>query len=645
MLFVLLILIFPLTQIAEASHCKNQKWLSAAEQIARLDPKISFNVLDFNYFQTKLGYRYRVDPAYADGLYSRTDKWEIKLSSVPDFEWNIRDNVRTNLSLGPHVGAAASFIRFRKDPCEAIKLLPKAPNRMPLRASSAIGEHFNIGDYFLFRGSAGMVISPKILSTIGTGFWGAQPGISYLIEGYYQFHLVRLSETKVRLKVLGHKKRDKEFSLSAGWFGDFEVFGVGLIDNPIEKIVNPKPLRVVAKNRKSNIFMVDYILDLSDPDVEVAFNKVIAKAKRLLQIELANPFKGKDLSTMLLLDLVPLENLYEHDRTQNREDRITRNLKTSSNQNSNHFGVDLGSKIIGINWDKESSISYMNLKDEDDKDEYYVLRSWENKRNGRFIFGSTRSEERNGTRMLFETNDKFKKWEPVNLVSYLIKKKNRLNFNRLQKVKLRLKKALPYEVYLRTPWHKWIQERRKKDKNFGLRFQFAVSPEVISKAPQLDREEISRLFKNHILNKGLRFEDYFFPYEDSRNDSRLVTAEEQMDLSLLSFSRRMEKLLHRDTPLRERIKYLKRLSRHKLYKESGLSFMVSLGRQKLSDLYHASINMSSNNNRIVFDYGDGRLSKTYFKLLSVKAALDDDAIDLIREAESLSNARKYGLNL
>lgn len=582
-----------------------------------------------------------MEPAYTNGLYSRTDRWQINTRAVPGEAFEIAEEVDLNASAGVRFSAEAKFIRFVKDPCRAITLLPYTPKRMPLRARVAIGDKFKVGDYFVFRGSSAFVASAEILSLLSSNFWGAGFSGHFLMEGYYQLHIVRLDEEHIRMKVVGRRGKGLGLALNAGWTGDFDVFSVSSLNNNLEKIVNTTPLRLKANWDNSNIFMLDYVLDLTDETVAKAFDKVLANAQGFKQLRLVNPFKNTDdISGMLLLDLAPLEDLFQEDRRNGQIGRLKRNLRTSSSQTSRGWGIDLGNRIFGWEWDKRSSNSFMKVRRDDNSIDRYILRSWETESEGRFFYRWSKSKKRAGLRALFQTDEKREKNRPVNLVSYLERKKNRLSHGAFKGIKTMLKKALPHAVFSKIPWERWTQNG-KNFTNFGLRYDFIVSPEAITQAPQLNAKEIEKRFLAYTFEKGLTYDDFFNRRRNNRpgshrNHNDWESPKEQFERHLRLFAKRVERILNRDLPDRQRLAELDRLRRNFLFQASGFGFLMSIMPDKMRERFHVDLYLSANEAKIDFNYGDSKLSALYKKLLTIKAALDDDGLDLLREAQSLS---------
>lgn len=619
-----------------ARECKTERSRTFAEQLATLEPKADLDLVDLDLFpggSVVAGYEYEVQPAYTKGLYSRTDSWLVETGLKPGHEFNISEGFDGKISAGLQQQTVATFTRFFNDPCKAMKANPYSPRRIPLKAKVALGTKFNVGDYFLFRGSAGFVASAEILSLIGSSVWGVGLSGSYLMEGFYQIHIVRLDDKHVRFKVVAHRGKTISASLGVGYEKEFDVFQINGLNNQLEKFVNTKPIKIQTNFSRSKVFMVDYVLDLTDERVAEAFEKVLPKLKLFKNLQMTQAFRKMDLDSNILLDLSPLEDLYRSDYQDQSVKRIKRNLRTSSEQNAYGFGLHVGNKILGFKLDKGVSTALMSIKADDDTVQRFLLKSWERNWDGRFLYSFVRSTKEDSLSALFSADEKFEELVPVNIVKRMQHKRNKFSFSDFQKLKRTLKKSLPADIYRTIPFQNWPQTAKKKFVNYGLRFELLMAPESILEAPALKPDEIKILFKDHLLSKGLTMEDYFTVAGNS-DDSTSV--EEQFDYSLANMARLLSKALDQKIPAKERVNLITSLRANTLFKESGISFLMSLRPDKMKQNYHLDLDISSNEAIIDYSFGDSEISILYKKILTIKAALDDDALDLLREAESIS---------
>lgn len=611
--------------------CKNQRNLTHSEQLASLGPNFDLKLLNLELFPSGdafFKYEYDIAPAYTKGLYKRSDKWLLGT------KLDITHGSDVSTMIDTHV--EASFIRFKKNPCEAMLSNPYTPLNMPLKAKVAIGNDFKIGDYFFFRGSAGFSVGSDILNIIGHSTMGVTLSGNYLVQGFYQLHIVRLDQNHIRLKILGHKGNTISGKIGLGFNDEIEIFKWDQINNSLEKLVNLNPVKFSLNKTSSNVLMVDYVLDLTNPEVVSVFESMIKSAKDFKNIKLTGMFKqDQPLENNLILDVSGFEKLYKRDVESNSVSRIKRNLKTNSKQKMISFNFDLGNRIIGYESKKDRAISNLGVERPNGVFDNYVLRSWDFDSNGQVFFDFNKSSKEENLRALFHANKEFEIESPINIVKSITLKESRFRFSEYLELKLMIKKLVPNEIYQEISWGNWNQTKGRIFSNFGLRFNLIMSPDSIKEAPQLSIESIKSLFREHMATKGLTESDYVL--ERLELDKSSLHQGSVFDVRLHHMAKYLSKLLDKHKSLEERLNYLTNLQRNSLFTQSGLSFIMSLNPGSMSRLYHLDLNLSSNESAIDYSFGESELSDLYKKLLSVKAALDDDAFDLLREAESLSD--------
>lgn len=620
-----------------ARHCKTERSQSVAEQLAKLEPKADLDLIDLEIFpkgNVVAGYEYEVDSAYTKGLYSRSDSWQITAEAKPERE--ISKGFDLKLSGGLESQTIAKFTRFFKDPCLAMKSTPYTPKRMPFSKKVALGPKFQIGDYFLFRGSVGVIASAELMKLLG-GFWGTSLSASYLMQGYYQLHIVRLDDKHIRLKVISHRGTVKAASAGFGYEDEFDIFAVNALNNAVERFVNTKPIRVQVNQKKGRVFLVDYVLDLTDPEVAQAFENILPKVKDIKDIGLIAAFKQlSNLESNVLLDLSGLEKLYRRDYEGGGVKRIIRNLKTSSNQNMVELGVQLGNKLLGFKYDNRKSTGLMANRQEDDSLQKYLLQSWEKVSEGRFLISIFRTVHEEFFRALFTADDKYVSLTPVTIVKHINLKRSSITYGTFQDIKSRMKKLLPEEIYSKVPWSNWTQTNKQKFQNFGMRFEFAISPDLIQKLPQLKAPEIEKLFLNYLARKNLTADDFVSIQQTDVQSNDTVFRD-----YLANMANTLEKALDQNKRSKERVSYISKLRSNPVFEDTGLGFLVSLRPEMIKDSMHLDLDLSSNESLIEFEFGNSSLTSVYKKILTIKAALDDDALDPLREAESLSIPKAY----
>lgn len=624
------------TSLSFAGKCKSRRDLTRAEQIASLSPGGELDLVDIDLFpggSFVAGYDYKVEPAYTAGLYSRVDGWLIETKLTPEKNIDLDTDDVFKVTGGLRLKTQATFIRFFKDPCLAMLSKPYSPFRIPFRATTALSEKFNVSDYFLFRSSAGYIINGEILALLGSPYWGLTLTGSFYLEGFYQAHMVRMDKDHVRLKILAQRGTLVEGGAGFGPKPEFDIFKVKVLDNGLEDLADAKMIELKAGVHQGKVFLVDYVLNLRDPEVAKAYDSVLSKMKGLKSLALARPFqKVKEVEADVVLNLSPLEELYKLDYSIGRTDRIKRNLRTNAEQNAYSFGLYLGNDALGFETKRDTDTAKISLRNEEDT-EKYLLKSWDHQNKGKVLFGWIQAKHEEGLRILLRgTDDDFNDLVPVNFVKHISDKKTHFNYNSLKKLTKTLRKALPHEVFQSIPWHQWHQDKKETLRNFGLRFELHMSPEGLLKSPTYTEQELKVFFKDHMLRHGLTPEDFFSQplHED------MPTIDEQYKRSLNTMVKNLSQVLNQKIPMKKRLDFIAKLRDNILFSDTGLSFMMNLSPENLLQWYHVDLKISSNKSSIDFSYGDDSISKLYKKVLTIKAALDDEALDLIREAESIS---------
>ncbi len=615
--------------------CRTGRLRTIAEQLANLGPSAELELVDLELFpggSVVAGYEYEVEPSYTNGYYARTDRWQISTRAIPRSEINLAEGLNFRIGAGGQHQTEATFVRFFQDACVAETARPYSPRRIPLRATQAIGPRFNVGDYFILRSSLGFTVGADILQLFGSTPVGIGADARFLAEGSYQVHVVRLDQNRVRLKIIARRGREARGSVFVG-VQKFEVFGLAQVGRGVRQLVDPKPVEITLRRGDARIFLVDYVLDLRDPAVADAYNKILLEAREFQSLRLAAPFRNDvELEKNLVLDLSPLDRIFRADYEANQVGRIRRNLRTSSRHSTSGWEIELGNRLFGFDWDVNGSTAQMALRQPDHSLDRYLMRSWETTSEGHFLFSWSKTEKERAIQGVFSADERYQDLEPVNLVMRFGRRDNRFSHGEFLALKRELHKALPTPVYEAIPWNTWAQREGRLATNFGLRCELVLSPEALDGAPQLSKDEVARLFDSHLRSKGLTPDDFY------RDDSdRRTSAEDRYQRALNIVANTFSQAFDRRRNDRQRLESFFELRRNKLFEQAGFSFLMALRPDQARAWFRVDVNLSSNEHRLDFAWGDQQLSDLYKKLLTVKAALEDDALDLRREAESLSH--------
>lgn len=580
------------------------------------------------------GYEAQSEPAFTDGLYSRTDTWKVTTEGIPDFQIS----ANTLVKAGVRHEVEATFIRHFKDSCEAKTSIPMWPNRSPLSTARALGSDFTAGQYFIFKAGLGFVVSAETVKMLGVPGAGVSLKGEYLLEGYYQIHVMKMSDKLVRLKVLARRGKEKEASLNVGVQGDFKVWSIKLDRKKIKRVLNPDPISITYNRSNASVFMVDYILDLTDPKVAAAYNQMVMSARQYALLQLALPFKNKEaLEKALLMNIAPLEDLYSSDFQAGKVGRIQRNIRSTATLDSRMWGVELGNRIAGIGYQNGSSVSRISMREPNDDLSRYLLTTNEREVDAIWFLSWGRVVDQRRMQSLFEDNDEQKRLKPIEMVLTVEKKDKRLSVRELSKVRKILLKTISDQVYVQIPWQDWKQDTGKA-LNFGMRLNVTLFPEAILNAPVLSAKELMVSYPRFLAEKNLKATDFYTSTStyNPHGTTTSVTAEQKFRKGIqeiaeklsYSFSNRFE-----DT---DRVEKFLELQDNPIFAQTGYGFLMTITPNKTREWFIVNLDMTADGKKLQFVYGAMERSLLFKRILLIKAALEEEDLDLRREAESLT---------
>lgn len=588
------------------------------------------------------GFRAEAEPAYVDGLYSRTDSWKITTEGIPDFQLN----ANTLVKAGFRHNMEATFIRHFKDSCEAKTSIPVWPTRAPVSAAKALHPEFKAGQYFVFKAGLGFVVSAETVKMLGIGAAGVSLKGEYLLEGFYQIHVMRMSDKIIRLKVLARRGKEKEVSLNAGVQGEFKVWGLKVDRKGFKRVLNPDPIRVLFNRSHASVFIADYLLDLSDKKVAAAYNEMIAQTKNYKALHLAFPFKdAKELEKSLLMNIAPLENLYTSDFQSGNLGRIQRNIRSTATLESNIWGVEIGNGIAGIGYENGSSVSRINLRQNNNDLSHYLLTTHETQVDALWLFSWGRVVDERRIQSLFESDENQNKLKPLEMVLSVEKKDKRLSVKELAKVRKILLKTIADQVYVNIPWSDWKQDTGKA-LNFGMHLNVTLFPEAILNAPVLSMKELMVSYPRYLADKGLRPADFYSGSPRMNNDRGAPgpTAEDKYKKGIREIAEKLSFSFNNTRPDHDRIEKFLSLQKNPIFSQTGFGFLMSINPEKRKEWFIVDLDMTADGKRLHYVYGSVQRSNLFQKILLIKATLEDDDFDLRREAESIAVENSIGIS-
>ena len=604
---------------------------SMPETILALKAKAELDLVDFNIFpggSFAAGFEFEVEPAFIKGLYSRRDTWQVSLKAMPSTHHNIADGIDHTLSGGVYSQTELTFYRFFDKYKDAYLSLPYTFRNLPLTANNTLSSRFQVGDYFQLKSTFGAIVSLEMLKVLNPNF-SATLGQSFFTEAGFQTQIIKLDERRVRLKVTTRLGKGRATELDIGYTGVLNIFSIDKLNDAAEKYLIRTPLKFDLSKARSEVILADYVLDLTDPEVAAAFETMFIQARSVRALAGVFRNRGLDVDANIILDLTSLENLYQRDLALGEVSRIIRNLRTHSRQETQTLRTRIENIFFKFSYQKDISTAFMQVQQMSNNWEYYIFRSWGEQRKFN-LFYTWQDRFVNRTQALFSTDKDFKNLLPINIVRDLQHKDNSLSLNELRLLERRLRKMLPAAAWEKLDLANWEGERHK---NFGMKVQIVLSPELFNNLPSLSAQQVRMKFREFMKRKNLAARDYFMDASQEGGPS----AEDILKGALDKFSLEAQKVLDQRLSMNDRFQALTMLRKNHLFKDSGLAFFSDLMEEKAQGYVHVDLYLSSNDREAKVEHGDAEISYLYKKLLSIKSSLDNETYDVLLEAQSLNS--------
>ncbi|MBT3585969.1 MAG: hypothetical protein HN509_13770 [Halobacteriovoraceae bacterium] len=518
-------------------------------------------------------YKIEVEPSYADGFYTRVDKWNMKAGVNVGDLFEASSPAYLNVSRDQEI----VFVRQFKKQLKALSALPLSPYRLPLTAKKAIKD-LDPGTFVSIPARLNIAVGANAFAS--SGGITAKAGAFYVISGEFMVHIFRLKDNRVRLKLIAVRKRGRGFNASADV--GFEVFGVSILDKQIKKLVDTNLLKIGFIKEKGQLFMIDYLMNLNDPEVQKAYNSILSSTRKfnpakLVSNEVVDVFtEGKNPADLFISDLTKAEKIFQADRNKaDGEKRIERIFKGTNEFARSALNLKLGinlAKLKKTNAYTENFLTYFNTEDEQQN---LVYANYLRANKFKFLFGlSEQGTDRNSFILLRAdatgaiTDNGFSDY------GYSYQRKDK-NFTRLQQKKIHnfLKVNLPKSYYDKIKWETLLTKDSQKKARVFYRVLFKET--TIDRMLDLPKKTLKKKLKEAVARyRG----DYLNIIERLTWGQKIV-----LNWQSWRLGRKLAKVL-KDTEnnisRRERMENFLKLHRDPLYNKIFLGFYLSLLDQK-----------------------------------------------------------------
>ncbi len=624
---------------------KKKSYLSeVGDRLASLDIKADVKLLDTDLIdglKTAINYRYEVEPSYDGEYHLRMDRGTLSLGvNVGEILNRASDNVGLNLEHGTEF----LYVRQFKSKSDALKATPygftKVPTskrdilaRLPLNAQNII-DNLNVGDFFAFTAQMNIVVNAGSLplSVATQGFVGTH----YLLSGQFQIHLYKADNDKVRMKLIAVRKDEKSLNFIAGFGKDHKIFGLKVLDRRIEKVMNlTEVFSLSLQKMKSNLLMVDYMLDLKDARVRSAYDGMIASVLEFKTFKMLNPKSSNDdLTNKLISDVTPFENLYASEyskpSTQRAVDRFFKGKNDVDVADRTKF--KFAPIVFKLTKETEYFENMLTSSNPDESLNYYRMHTFQRTSEANFWFSYYKTVSVSRASVLFDSDEKQGYGKVRDIVFEWNYRDKALTADELRMIKGAVAQALPAPIVNRVNWGPFVRETEYANARFI--YKMVLTPRALYTLQAMGSGQIYGLLENYIQTIPAPTADPGMTQRDSDiNGSRKLTVVEKYQDSMLNIAHYLAKVVDPKLTNEDRAKAFAELRFNSLFIEMGPGFLVSLlPLNQLDQLVNFEISLTADNVPAMnFSFGTIQDRKVYEVASYIQSVLTANEFETITQ--------------
>jgi len=594
----------------------------------------------------KGGYQPGVEASYHEGLYTRWDRYYF--DATLQHSQDLGKVAKIDFSLAPSVkhDLEVQFARQFLSKKNAYLATPYFVDHIPVTADDAI-KKLNIGDFVTIKAELNLMVTANFLKNLGfVGNFSITGSDYFMISGQFYILVLRLPKDKIRLKLIAVRQKENGGSINIGIINDLQIFRVSWLNGGLTQVLDLNPIKLSYNKGVTNLFMVDYILDLKHIEVARAYNKVLRKATAIENGILVNPLQDREkLKNHLIMDILPIDRLAEADvGVATDQKRVDRSFKGSIDDDYRskqlRLGISLAQALMKDDY-SESKISEMNLQGDETK---YQMDSFQKRYEGGFLFEffNVRKDMRmNG---LYQVDSQTQKLKSDDWMVSLERRDADFSISKFQRIQRDLQRVIPLSLYNQIDFSSWKIGIDPTKQNVATRYQATLHAAAILSIPPLSREEIFHRYIEYLkqVPSADLYHRQIVPDRFSTDPDLYVR---YFGFDVDRIAKKLEKVFSSVTSDAEKQKTLMTLRQSNLFMESGMRFMMELlPQEKLPDLVHFHFEMESDfNTKVVFAFGNQKPSQLFEKVLYLQKLLGGDGIDLRLESENLKLAESLSL--
>lgn len=609
------------------------------------------------------GWRFDVEPSYREGLISRIDEFYFGSSSIPGL--NLFPASMSDMGFGNGLGIdiRCKFIKQYLDGWSATKDITYLKNFlrinkfMPLDAERALSK-MHPGDYFSIRLPMTLTIgysqAKKLVQNLPVN-----KNVGYSLSGLFEFHIAKLMDNKVQMKLVFINGKKANLDIDGQYSGVLSVTPISYINKRVTKILKLSPVRFSLQNSKDQLFMADYILDLSQPEVSQAYDQVLAPLRKIWEgVKVASPKvtffqknvnkNAEKMKNNLRTSIEPLDrvvaNAIAKQNENNGEFSAIRLFKGSNYSVTNSFALHLGTKLFsfdGASSSGQNDITSFNSTGEVvnshpiETEAYYHADTeiYENSKSAGLNYWDL--TEHLQLTAVFDADQTFENKKVAGIVIANEPRDKQFSASDFEKTKQHLAATLPPLVYKRIRFEQW-QFPEKTRHAVGYRSKLVLSPEFVQSLPSLGQKQmyslymlyIEKLEKENIYRRPKISDDEVKQLQDFSFEDQVYQISNALSIASNSAV----------DPI-QRLQAFISLKKNRVFTQTGIRFILELVPiEKLNGMIFFDLEMnSSDDDKLKFSFGSDSDSRSYQKVINILEIINNEGLDIIMTAQKVAS--------
>lgn len=607
---------------------------SIIDKIGRRGLSADLRLIGASFFDNSYvrgGYKYIVEPSFSEGLMTRVDRYYFEANLEPIHEIRELPDEEISLGFSAKNRVEVDFVRLFESANEATRARPYFAKNLPLNSEKALSGLVP-SDLVMMKSRLGLMVKGRFFHELGLKDAGFEFEAWYLIAGEFQVHVLRLGDSKVRLKLIGLRNDEKGAKASVSFLSELKVFKVRRIDERITELLDLKPIVLTWTKSKNSLFLVDYELSLADVQVREAFDKTMKNATRFSDGSLVDPRKTvEQVRDSVILDLSALEEIAKEDSVL-AEPRVQRSFKGTAHSRLKESELKFGVRFLKSTTNTKNSINRIVAVDKDEKESYFLMDSHQRKVDSSFGFGWLRLQTENELNALYSTDSKFETRALENLIFYSERFDKSFREREFNQVKRQLQQSLPQQVVKDLPLNKWNPSGLEKVQNVAVTSQVVFQPTLFSELPNLNRRQLAQEYFRYLET---------IPWEGlarNRNPgSGASDAERFFSEEVDRIVRRLDLVFAGSARIEDKAEAIMSLRNSRLFRQTGVGFLASFVSPEVLD-QHVRVDFlieSNPKNAVEYTFGQKEAHPLYRRILYLQSILHKDGLDIRLESEGI----------